>query len=708
MRLILLLLVALPAFGQCGGNGYSYCVEHDLPATASTITDYAYVVNRTDSFLAVVGSGGHIQNTVTQNPGGTTGGTDITVPADYYWSSNSNCTGGLLDFEFKLYVTTTGQRVVYVRIPSYVTGTKAYECYGNASYTTPFQGNVFGTWPASKYLVVLHMDVTSPVPDTVLYDSTSNQNHAAYIHAAFNPSTTCVTVNCVITGGTSYAILTNPVNPGGTDLVLLNFINSPSAASQTAWMWTGDPPGYTDLITGGNLQSASYTKSGITNSVYHLVVTEFNASNTNLYVDGSVSSNATSGTLSAVTTTALAGAGFYSAPYDGNIDESWMMLTTSQAEQTALTGNYLTPGSWATISGEETPGGGSYVYYIEHDLPTPSSTVTDYVYLVNRTDAGLSTAALNPGVGHIQSTDTQNPGGTTGGSTITVPADYYWTSSSSCNISGLLKFEFEKYTAATGQRVVHVRIPSYVTGTKVYECYSNASYSGGFQGDVNGTWASRYLIVYHMPNDGTTVTGPIRDSTSNLNDGNYTFGLMSAGTGIADGGGTMGGSSYVTATSPVNPGAAIVLMTWSYSATSTSQTGWLWASDPPGYTYLLSAGNLQSASVTTPAPSNSVQHLLVAEINASATNLYIDGGTVAATGSGQSLGGATNTTLAGASFYSASYSGTMDEARLMTSTSPAELNAIYGNYSNPGSWAVISGELPIGGGGSGPKRRLLQ
>jgi biopolymer transport protein ExbB len=89
-------------------------------------------------------------------------------------------------------------------------------------------------------------------------------------------------------------------------------------------------------------------------------------------------------------------------------------------------------------------------------------------------------------------------------------------SNSDC-VTGKYDFEIDSYTAQTGRFVAWVRIPTLHTGSDdlVYLCYGDASISTS-QENINGTWNSAYVGIYHFGN-GITLTAT--DSTSNGNNG---------------------------------------------------------------------------------------------------------------------------------------------------------------------------------------------
>ena len=75
-----------------------------------------------------------------------------------------------------------------------------------------------------------------------------------------------------------------------------------------------------------------------------------------------------------------------------------------------------------------------------------------------------------------------------------------------------LSHEIETYSAATGQLIAWVQVPSLTpaTNTVLFLYYGNASAAN--QQNPAGVWDSNFEGVWHLPN-GTTLSG--NDSTSN-------------------------------------------------------------------------------------------------------------------------------------------------------------------------------------------------
>lgn len=149
---------------------------------------------------------------------------------------------------------------------------------------------------------------------------------------------------------------------------------------------------------------------------------------------------------------------------------------------------------------------------------------TYYPWEASSTIASIATVGNG---GHVQNTTTQ-----TGSSyTSTVPADLIFTSDSACTTK--LNWEFESYNSATGKFIAWIANSStalsHTSDTIVYLCYGKSSVTT-WQGNVNGTWNSGFVLISHLPN-GSTLN--VNDSTSNANNGTGT--TVTATTGQVDG-----------------------------------------------------------------------------------------------------------------------------------------------------------------------------
>ncbi|MGB2600967.1 MAG: DUF2341 domain-containing protein, partial [Candidatus Omnitrophota bacterium] len=82
-----------------------------------------------------------------------------------------------------------------------------------------------------------------------------------------------------------------------------------------------------------------------------------------------------------------------------------------------------------------------------------------------------------------------------------------------------LDHEVESYTAASGQVIAWVKVPTldYNDDTTVYVYYANSNITSS-QENATGVWSNSYAAIYHLGEVGTGTAGDYQDSTSNSND----------------------------------------------------------------------------------------------------------------------------------------------------------------------------------------------
>jgi hypothetical protein len=130
-------------------------------------TDFPVLVRVTNATLALVSSGGHVNNTTTSN--------GQTVPADLAFFSDAVLSSAL-SWEVESYDGTTGTLVAWVKIPtlSHTADTVFYLAYSDPSVTT-FQGDVNATWN-SAFKGVWHLPNGTTL---AAKDSTANAHDGA-------------------------------------------------------------------------------------------------------------------------------------------------------------------------------------------------------------------------------------------------------------------------------------------------------------------------------------------------------------------------------------------------------------------------------------------------------------------------------------------------------------------------------------------------
>ncbi|NGY58018.1 DUF2341 domain-containing protein [Lentzea sp. NEAU-D13] len=164
------------------------------------------------------------------------------------------------------------------------------------------------------------------------------------------------------------------------------------------------------------------------------------------------------------------------------------------------------------------------------DRTKVGSTLTNFPFLVSRTDSDLAARAQSSG------------------------NDILFTSSDGVT---KLNHQIETYTSGTGVLVSWVKVPSLSTtaDTVIYMYYGNASASD--QQTASAVWDSGFSGVWHLSEGPTTTAPQFKDSTSNTNHGTAQ-GTMAAGaqvSGKIDGSLTLDGTDdYVSTTNQLtNP-----------------------------------------------------------------------------------------------------------------------------------------------------------
>ncbi len=178
------------------------------------------------------------------------------------------------------------------------------------------------------------------------------------------------------------------------------------------------------------------------------------------------------------------------------------------------------------------PDTGSYSFQrpivINHDK-VGASDASDFTVVIAGTYPYLATAANS---GKVRRTAACGP------NAITCPLDLIFTSDSACKF--LLNWEFESYSAATGEMTVWVRVPqiSHLSDTTIYECYGNAAESLFRGGAAGAAWDQNYQLVQHFGTPTVLSTG---DSSVNGN--------MVVPTNAAAAAGQIGGGVFLSGTS---------------------------------------------------------------------------------------------------------------------------------------------------------------
>ena len=354
--------------------------------------------------------------------------------------------------------------------------------------------------------------------------------------------------------------------------------------------------------------------------------------------------------------------------------------------------------------------GYSYCRTITIDHTKVGATTEDETYFPWEASSTIATIATVGNGGHVQNTTTETGSSYTG----TVPADLIFTSDSACSTK--LNWEFESYNSATGNFVAWIANSStalsHTADTVVYMCYGKSSVTT-WQGNVNGTWNTNYVAVYHFPtNSGSLGLG---DSTSNAY--NLTNHSASASTTASQIDGTVDThSGYMTSPTITSVSGSMTISYWfNVKNAGNYQIGWstgqieLWNVDggvapnnPPDFvyngTYIVNGNN---------ATLYNAWHLIEGTYDGTNGTLWVDGAS--------SVGPTPASTQSFTSFTigdrngSTSYPlfGAMDEVRISKiSLSAGWISTEYNNQSAPdkanyssAGFYTVGSEQSGGGGG---------
>jgi hypothetical protein len=202
--------------------------------------------------------------------------------------------------------------------------------------------------------------------------------------------------------------------------------------------------------------------------------------------------------------------------------------------------------------------GWRYRKAITIDRTKVGATLTNFPFLVSRTDSDLAARAQSSG------------------------NDILFTSSDGVT---KLDHQIETYTSGTGALVGWVEVPSLSTtaDTVIYMYYGNASAAD--QQNAGAVWDSGFKGVWHL-SEGPTSTAPqFRDSTGNTNHGTAQ-GSIAAGAQVAgkvDGSITLDGTSdYISTTNQATVPNTVTVEAWFKTTTASGKKIVGYASDQTG------------------------------------------------------------------------------------------------------------------------------
>jgi hypothetical protein len=350
-------------------------------------------------------------------------------------------------------------------------------------------------------------------------------------------------------------------------------------------------------------------------------------------------------------------------------------------------------------------------FTIDH-TQTGTANSTNFTVLLSGTFAEFATIANG---GDVQNTVS------CGVNSITCPADLVFTSDSGCS-NPLSGWEFESYSATTGQIVAWVIVPtlSVSTNTLIYACVGNSAittFQGGSQG---AAFDSNTKVVYHFPN-GTTL------STNDSSSGGYNATPANSPTAVTaeiGGGVHFNGSNQDVESSsfPWTGTSAVTVSFWNYVTSGEVQNSFAFTvgnsatTDPHRFSVAAPWGSSDiiwdygiNATGTGRVSANYTSYLgawtYVTLVSTGSGNTYQAiylNGAVAASASSSASSTVTGDLIVGAYPYANQYgppyhNGSMDEFRISSVVRSASwILAEYNNQSNPSTFATASSFVPFG------------
>jgi len=350
-------------------------------------------------------------------------------------------------------------------------------------------------------------------------------------------------------------------------------------------------------------------------------------------------------------------------------------------------------------------------FTIDH-TQTGTANSTNFTVLLSGTFAEFATIANG---GDVQNTVS------CGVNSITCPADLVFTSDSGCS-NPLSGWEFESYSATTGQIVAWVIVPtlSVSTNTLIYACVGNSAittFQGGSQG---AAFDSNTKVVYHFPN-GTTL------STTDSSSGGYNATSANSPTAVTaeiGGGVHFNGSSQDVESSsfPWTGTSGVTVSFWNYVTSGQVQNSFAFTvgnsattdphrfsvSAPWGSSDIIwdyGANSTGTGRVSTHYTSYLGAWTYITLVSTGSGNTYQAiylNGAVAASASSSASSTVTGDLIVGAYPYANQYgppyhNGSMDEFRISSVVRSASwILAEYNNQSNPSTFATASSFVPFG------------
>jgi hypothetical protein len=336
--------------------GYYSPVTVNSAQVPSTQTNFPMLVSYTDARLKTVGNGGHVQNS---------SGYDIR-PYD-------GIGGSAMTYELERYNASTGEVIMWVKVPSLAVASVVYLYYGDSGIST--DGSSTSTWN-TNFSGVYHLKDGTTLSGA---DSTSN---------AFTLTNSSATATAgQIDGGVNlttgqYMTAGNHLDRDLSDPWTIAFwINSTSSSGaniiskqENSGSFVGHGVGYGTYLGTPGLQIFMYNGTGIIGTIgstflsaWHRVVATYNGnsdiSGMKVYVDGSSQSlntniNAGAGTFTNAADFQLNGRAGANNTFPGKLDEVNILTVALSADWiTTDYNNQSAPSTFATLGTEVAVGG---------------------------------------------------------------------------------------------------------------------------------------------------------------------------------------------------------------------------------------------------------------------------------------------------------------------------------------------------------------
>ena len=352
-----------------------------------------------------------------------------------------------------------------------------------------------------------------------------------------------------------------------------------------------------------------------------------------------------------------------------------------------------------------------YRLFTINDTLTGTANSTNFTVLISGTWSEFATAANG---GKVRNTVA------CGVNSITCPADLVFTSDYECS-SPLAGWEFESYTAATGQMIAWVIVPtlSVTANTLIYACAGNSA-TTTFQGGARGSaFDSNTKVVYHFPN-GTTLSA--KDSSAGGCNA-APVNSPAAVTGEIGGGIGFNGSNQDVECAPFSwtGTSAVTVSFWNYVTSAEQQNSFAFtvgnsaATDPHRFAASVPWGNGQLfwdygasstgtgrvAATYTPYLGAWTYVTLVSSGSANTYQAIYLNGAVNVSSSSSASSTVTGDLIVGAYPYASQYgspyqNGNMDEFRISNVVRSASwILAEYNNQNSPSTFYSVSSFVPL-------------